>query len=78
MYRSYDDLVSSLSTDLTPVVRALKSGLLSKRPRDNYPCGRGVELLSSLYPVLPLWLADHVISVVCPIAQNAVPESLKS
>jgi hypothetical protein len=47
-------------SDLTPVTRAIRSGLLSKRPRARFPCGTGAEFLLTLYPLLPVWMADSL------------------
>ena len=50
-------------SDLTPVIRALRSGLLSKRPREKFTVGPGVGTLLSLYPLLPTRIADYVSTV---------------
>ena len=50
--------------DLTPVIRCMRSSLLSKRPRERYPCGTGADLLMNLYPLLPIWLTDSVTSAI--------------
>jgi len=57
----YDHVITNCQShpkDLDPVIRCLCSGLLSKRPRERYPCGSGADILMSLYPLLPVWLAD--------------------
>ncbi|KAK3594137.1 hypothetical protein CHS0354_040912 [Potamilus streckersoni] len=59
----YDTIISTSNRypdDLTPVVRAMRSGLLSKRPRERYPCGVGAETLTILYSILPTWLSDKI------------------
>ena len=64
--RTYDNFESSFPhypNDLTPVIRALRSGLLSKRPREKFTVGPGVGTLLSLYPILPVRIADYVSSV---------------
>ncbi|XP_041366162.1 retinol dehydrogenase 7-like [Gigantopelta aegis] len=50
--------------DLTPVIRCMRSSLLSKRPRERYPCGTGADLMMNVYPLLPIWLADSVSSAI--------------
>lgn len=62
MYSVFENSIPNYPTDLTPVIRALRSGLLSKRPRSKYAVGRGAGFLLSIYPLLPLWLADTVSS----------------
>ncbi|XP_069132411.1 retinol dehydrogenase 7-like [Argopecten irradians] len=62
--------------DLTPVIRAMRSGLLSKRPRARYPCGTGADLLTMVYPLLPVWVADKVSSVIGIMPLDARPATL--
>ncbi|KAL5007766.1 hypothetical protein ScPMuIL_016572 [Solemya velum] len=62
--------------DLTPVIRAMRSSLLSKRPRERYPCGTGAETLMTLYPILPVWLADKVSNALGIIPRDVRPASL--
>ena len=59
--------------DLTPVTRAMRSGLLSKRPRERYPCGTGAEICFALYCILPTWLADKVSSALGVLPKNNFP-----
>ena len=64
--------------DLTPVIRAMRSGLLSKKPRERYPCGAGAEIVTTLYCFLPIWLADKVSYVLGILPKNNCPAELKS
>lgn len=63
--------------DLTPVIRAMRSGLLSKRPRERYPCGAGAEIVTTLYCILPTWLADKVSSTLGILPRNNFPVELR-
>ena len=63
IYENFESSFPRYPKDLTPVVRALRSGLLSKRPREKFTVGPGVGTLFSLYPLLPIRLADYVSSV---------------
>ncbi|XP_005098000.1 retinol dehydrogenase 7 [Aplysia californica] len=62
----------SYPRDLSPVIRCLRSALLSKRPRERFPCGGGAEILMCVYPLLPVWMADCVSSSI-----NLVPKQLR-
>ncbi|KAK6190515.1 hypothetical protein SNE40_002370 [Patella caerulea] len=66
------------SRDLTPVIRCMRSSLLSKRPRERYPCGAGAELLITTYPLLPVWLADRLMGAISLIPRNIKPAGLQS
>lgn len=64
LFINYESLKQSCSEDLSQVVRAMRSGLLSKRPREYYPCGRGAETLLFLTAILPIWLSDKIADTV--------------
>lgn len=64
-------------SDLTPVTRAVRSGLLSKRPRQRYPCGTGAEFLLTLYPLLPVWMADSLSASLGIMPRNIRPTALE-
>ena len=56
-------MISSAPTmpdDLTPVIRAVRSGLLSKRPFTYYPAGSGCRIVIYLNSFLPTWMMDVV------------------
>ena len=76
IYQTIIDGAKRYPTDLTPVIRALRSGLLSKRPRSRYPCGSGAEFIMTLYPLLPVWLSDRVSSAIGIIPPNHLPSAL--
>ncbi|WAR01629.1 DHI2-like protein, partial [Mya arenaria] len=44
IYSSLMEQCKTFPDDLTPVVRAMRSGLLSKRPKERYPCGAGADI----------------------------------
>ncbi|KAJ8299023.1 hypothetical protein KUTeg_023083 [Tegillarca granosa] len=77
IYKSIIDGSDKYPDDLTPVIRAMRSGLLSKRPRERYPCGTGAEILMTLYPLLPVWLADKLVSTLGILPKNIKPSSLQ-
>jgi hypothetical protein len=39
----------------------MRSALLSKRPTQKYIVGTGAGTLLNLFPVMPVWLADHLV-----------------
>ena len=76
IYRSIIGSSDRYPDDLTPVIRAMRSGLLSKRPRERYPCGTGAELLMTIYPLLPVWVADNLSAALGIMPHNIRPASL--
>lgn len=77
MYSSFENTTLRCPTDLTPVIRAIRSGLLSKRPREKYPIGRGAETLLTIFPVLPFWIGDKLASLMSVTDSENVPVSLQ-
>ncbi|KAL3841980.1 hypothetical protein ACJMK2_020056 [Sinanodonta woodiana] len=76
----YDTIISTSNRypdDLTPVVRAMRSGLLSKRPRERYPCGVGAETLTILYSILPIWLSDKISLSLGLMPREIQPAALR-
>ncbi|PVD33244.1 hypothetical protein C0Q70_04495 [Pomacea canaliculata] len=67
---------SSFPTDLTPVIRCIRSALLSIRPRARYPCGTGAEFIICSYPLLPVWLADKVMATFGLLPRHLKPAGL--
>ncbi len=57
---AFESTLPQYPSDLSPVVRALRSGLLSKRPREKYAVGAGVGTFLTFYPLLPVKIADCV------------------
>ncbi|KAK2181277.1 hypothetical protein NP493_402g00026 [Ridgeia piscesae] len=60
-YENFEAALCYFPTDLSPVVRAMRSGLLSMKPRQRYYVGRGAGTLVTVFPFLPVWLADKII-----------------
>ena len=60
LYENYESYSPKCPEDLTPVIRCMRSGILSKKPLKRYIAGRGARTLLTLYPLLPIWLADKV------------------
>ena len=76
----YDNFESSFPRypkDLTPVIRALRSGLLSKRPREKFTVGPGAGTLLSLYPLLPTRIADFVSTIFGFAEKEVKPVALR-
>lgn len=67
---------ASFSSDLTPVVRCLRSALLSMRPRARYPCGTGAEFIICAHPLLPVWIADKVMGSIGLLPCHLKPTAL--
>lgn len=76
IYNSLLDINHRYPDDLTPVIRAMRSGLLSKRPRERYPCGAGADIVTYIYALVPVWLADKVSSCFGLMPKNVVPAEL--
>ena len=77
IYNSIIKGSSRYPSDLTPVTRAIRSGLLSKRPRERYPCGSGAEFLLTLYPLLPVWVADSLSASIGIMPRDICPAALE-
>lgn len=77
IYNSIIEGSGRYPSDLTPVTRAVRSGLLSKRPRQRYPCGTGAEFLLTLYPLLPVWMADSLSASLGIMPRNISPAALE-
>ena len=76
-YENFESSFPRYPNDLSPVVRALRSGLLSKRPRQHYSVGPGVGTLLTFYPLLPVWIADMFsIELGFPV-KDVLPNALK-
>ena len=73
LYSSYKELIPKVPSDLSPVVCAVCNSLLSKNPRERYPCGQGADILSTLFAILPIRLADKVSKFMSVIPKNARP-----
>ncbi|CAC5413874.1 HSD17B2 [Mytilus coruscus] len=76
IYESIIEGSNRYPDDLTCVIRAMRSGLLSKRPRNRYPCGTGADFIMMLYPLLPVWLADKLISLISIMPKDVRPAGL--
>ncbi|XP_067655830.1 retinol dehydrogenase 7-like [Haliotis asinina] len=80
LYSTYSHILASAQrypADLTPVTRCMRSGLLSKRPRERYPCGTGADIMLNIYPLLPVWLADKVSRAIGIIPWTIQPVGLQ-
>lgn len=77
IYNSIIEGSGRYPSDLTPVTRAVRSGLLSKRPRQRYPCGTGAEFLLTLYPLLPVWMADSLSGSLGIMPRNIHPAAME-
>ncbi|XP_055899824.1 retinol dehydrogenase 7-like [Biomphalaria glabrata] len=69
-YSHLDSSFQKYSKDLTPVIRCMRSALLSKRPKERYPCDTGAEILFFLCPLLPVWLADCLSNSICVLPRR--------
>lgn len=77
LYKSYKELLPKIPTDLSPVVQAVSGALLSKNPRERYPCSQGADILTSIYSILPIRLADKISKLVSVIPKNSRPVALE-
>ncbi|GFR85375.1 corticosteroid 11-beta-dehydrogenase isozyme 2 [Elysia marginata] len=73
LYSHVQSCFQKYPREASPVVRCIRSGLLSKRPREQYPCGTGAETLVSVYPLLPVWLADYIAYSMSIFPNNLRP-----
>ena len=74
----YSHLVAgchSLPTDLSPVTRSIRAGLLSRRPKARYPSVT-TEILITLYTLLPVWLSDCLAQSLSMIPRQIKPQIL--
>lgn len=77
----YSNIISAVPRfpkDLSPVIRSMRSALLSKRPRERYPCGMGAEVVICLYPLLPIWLGDKLSVAIGFIPKILLPKTLRN
>ena len=63
-YDSYIKTGEKLPTDYTSVTNAIQNALLSKRPQERYPVGRGALTLPLLASVLPVKILDKLIGLI--------------
>ena len=78
MYENIEASLPNYPKDLTPVVRVMRAGLLSKRPRSRYQVGLGAGTLVNLYPILPMWLADYIIETIGFTVRDINPIALQN
>jgi len=76
IYNSLLGLSQTYPDDLTPVVRAMRSGLLSKRPRERYPCGAGMDAFIYFTNLLPVWWQDKILGALEQMPKSIRPASL--
>ena len=76
LYANFDESRNKCSRDLTPVIRALKSALLSKRPLQKNPVGLGSSTMLTVFPLLPVWLTDRLLRAAG--VQNSQPAALNA
>lgn len=77
MYESFESMIPRCPKDLTPVVRAIRAALLSKRPREKYPLGFGAGSLLCVFPFLPVFLADRISYMLGVTPRDILPLALK-
>ncbi|KAH3886926.1 hypothetical protein DPMN_010939 [Dreissena polymorpha] len=73
IYNNLLGIFKMLPDDLTPVIRAMRSGLLSKRPRERYPCGAGADFVTYIFGLLPIWISDKVTMSMSAMPKTAKP-----
>lgn len=76
IYAHLNTASQSFQADLTPVVRCIRSGLLSMRPMARYTTGKGEELAICLHPLLPMWLADRIMATFGLLPRHIKPAAL--
>ena len=77
LYASFETCMSSYPSDVSPVVAAMHSALLSKRPNSRYVIGHGACTLMYMMMVLPCWISDRLSMAVCPTSRDASPATLQ-
>ena len=78
LYENYEAYTPKCPEDLTPVIRCMRSGLLSKQPLKRYIAGRGARTLLTVYPLMPIWLADKLSTGLGFGVYDVKPLSLES
>jgi len=77
MYETFTSQVPKYPKDLTPVLRVIRAGLLSKRPRARYQVGLGAGLVLNLFPMLPVCLADKLVILLGSGVSDVMPAALR-
>jgi hypothetical protein len=77
LYSNFESNIPRFPQDLSPVVRAIRAGLLSKRPQEKYPVGLGAGTLLCFYPLLPMFLADKISYAIGFSVKDKVPSAMQ-
>ena len=77
MYACFKANFEKTPSDITPVIRAMKSALLSKRPLAKYGVGRGAWFCIYVLPILPLWLSDYILHMIGATKVDASPVGIE-
>ncbi|XP_074659878.1 retinol dehydrogenase 7-like [Tubulanus polymorphus] len=77
LFTNFTSVMKSCASDLTPVIRAYRSALLSKRPRERYACDLLGECVLAVLPVLPTWISDWFCHSLA-IGRNLLPACLQN
>ena len=76
IYENFENQICWFQSDLSPVVRAMRSGLLSMKPRQRYYVGRGAATIITMFPFLPVWLADKLMYSMGCAKRDMIPAGL--
>ena len=77
MYENFEAISHKCPVDLTPVIRALKSALLSKRPIEKCAVGFGACTFMCVVPLMPVWMADKLLHVLGSATVEFPPAELE-
>ena len=73
MHDKFAHTAAKFPSDLTPVVRALKSALFSKRPNAKCAVGLGAPALLATQPLLPVWVSDYLVRLIGAASIDVAP-----
>ena len=78
LYTELEVSSHKLPNDLSPVVRAVRSALLSKHPLTHYPVGVGARTVIYLLTLLPTWMADKFTSLIAISVHDIRPAAMNT
>ena len=64
IYDNFEASVPRYPKDLSPVTDVMCSALLAKRPRERYAVGTGAGTLINIFPMMPVWMSDHIVRML--------------
>jgi len=76
LYANFQSSVLTYPSDISPVVAAMRTALLSRRPAARYAVGRGTRTLMCLMTILPSWITDRLSVAINATSHDIYPAKL--